>query len=1272
MKRDQGLRFMLQKQVVLCLIAIFIIGIGYIRVKPVAAEVATSTIEYVSGSCASSIARSENLSVTITNKATGDYMGNPQIFAEIVWKGETVVRVTKDPEIPVYNWSKDKEYTDTIILPAIPFNAVDASYEVRTGFVDTAYKDGSDNKLVGNVVIGSPIATVTQKCRNIYSLTIPSGIVRGTQFSGLAYIQLSQAIDYDTTAYLQFWKNGILWDVLEIPGTIKTSEWEAGSEQTVNFNVTLADDGLPNDTYDIKFGLHKININQPSGVTVNLSGETRYKKLYKPISYGNFIDKRAGQTHFWYVNQNNAMTWDGEPYIPMGGMVTSSMLVNYDSNNTEKNQTNWNKDSSCLTTLKNNGVKDIYLNAVTDGMKMPAWSWQFIIDRFESDGFQYGIQLNAKTDASVKTPVYIIHENETSGGTYKLTNVTTSGMKTLTTNGIGDIMSVQSCLFSVIDDSTGELVQSGTGTMSLSQNNFIFNADINLPNSNSHTVYFVPRVTISGWRLPNFWDGLDALTEKLQDFTSKLELGPNFRFWLDPVTNESGIYNNVESCLVDSDIYRTRYINWLVNKYGTISNLNDNWNITPTLSSFEEAVKLIPLAAGPSGASWENKIYLVEPITNTTYTSDTKTSVYWDDHLAFFLQDCGECNNAVADALSLNADTPVVLKHCGVTSDFYVNRAQTGGFDGIGGEIYAYQDDVIKGKLGLGYADAESSLKTMWHIATETSDRENFTAKQNSGIHGYGSQALMNSNFNALLEGGAKGIFDFLLTCPHDPFIESWYAYTSNVSQFDWLTNYRNAKLTAQGKENIMSSTISPYYIYPSSYSYWYYPNLRTALLPGGDYVSICRVAKDSSGHTYFSTNNANIRTNVLVTSLNNATATSAYGSALNNKNLKNGSNVTVFCGLRGNLGALPEIDAYYTSVTISVNGATCQVLNPTDTSTVLYSTNGAVWGLRDGNLIIISNSKWLSNIGTESNAVNFLGNIDLTPRGENSIRATWDFMYDREGFTAKNIKNFDWQEGGYIVGTNAGNDPYIISELYLGTDININKTIKLKLKNTSTSTSGKIYFTTDSSPSFNEANSIAFTIKANDSDYTEYTINMTDVSGWTGTLRQLRIDPNDAPSGSFGIDYIKILNDNTQSPGMAKNWEFNEDTEGFTSKNIQEFGWQTGGYVGGINASSDPYMVSADKISTNINVNKTIRIRLKNDTLSTTGKIYFTTTSDTAWSESKAMSFLITANSDFIEYTIDMSGTLGWTGTLKQLRIDPNTAPSGSFSIDYIRISSE
>lgn len=64
--------------------------------------------------------------------------------------------------------------------------------------------------------------------------------------------------------------------------------------------------------------------------------------------------------------------------------------------------------------------------------------------------------------------------------------------------------------------------------------------------------------------------------------------------------------------------------------------------------------------------------------------------------------------------------------------------------------------------------------------------------------------------------------------------------------------------------------------------------------------------------------------------------------------------------------------------------------------------------------------------------------------------------------------------------------------------------------------------------------------------------------------------------------------------------------------------------------------------------------------------------TNDTAWSESKAMSFLITANSDFIEYTIDMSGTLGWTGTLKQLRIDPNTAPSGSFSIDYIRISSE
>ncbi|MNQ98992.1 hypothetical protein D3C85_1147120 [compost metagenome] len=121
----------------------------------------------------------------------------------------------------------------------------------------------------------------------------------------------------------------------------------------------------------------------------------------------------------------------------------------------------------------------------------------------------------------------------------------------------------------------------------------------------------------------------------------------------------------------------------------------------------------------------------------------------------------------------------------------------------------------------------------------------------------------------------------------------------------------------------------------------------------------------------------------------------------------------------------------------------------------------------------------------------------------------------------------------------------------------------------------------------------------------------------------------------------------------------------------MTSFGWQSSGFIGGTNASSDPYITSADAIGTPITSNKIIRIKMKNSTSGTSAKLYFTTTTNTSYDEAKSKSFTIKANdANYTEYIIDMSNVPGWTGTLKQLRFDPNTASSGSFSIDYMRIS--
>lgn len=182
----------------------------------------------------------------------------------------------------------------------------------------------------------------------------------------------------------------------------------------------------------------------------------------------------------------------------------------------------------------------------------------------------------------------------------------------------------------------------------------------------------------------------------------------------------------------------------------------------------------------------------------------------------------------------------------------------------------------------------------------------------------------------------------------------------------------------------------------------------------------------------------------------------------------------------------------------------------------------------------------------------------------------------------------------------------------------------------------------------------------------------MSSLSGWAGTLKQLRIDPcNAVPgsqvSGSFQLDYVQI-----GSPV----WEFANTAEGWTAENyISGYGWQSSGYIGGTITGTDAFIKSADNLNIDISNKKYVSIRIKNNTSLAIGQVYFTTAVDNSWNEAKHKDFVLQPNSDFTVYTIDMSDVSAWAGDLRQLRIDPcnaipGTPASGTFQIDYINIS--
>ena len=302
-------------------------------------------------------------------------------------------------------------------------------------------------------------------------------------------------------------------------------------------------------------------------------------------------------------------------------------------------------------------------------------------------------------------------------------------------------------------------------------------------------------------------------------------------------------------------------------------------------------------------------------------------------------------------------------------------------------------------------------------------------------------------------------------------------------------------------------------------------------------------------------------------------------------------------------------------------------------------------------------------------NATNGTFSIDYIRIPSDSIAWEYNTNGNADGWIiGHSISNLT-ASNGYLDGSITGSDPSMGAGDNLGINITYNKTIKIRYKNSTSDTSASFYFTTSMDTAFDETKKVTFTVNANDPNYSEYIIDMSNVSGWTGTLKQLRFDPTEnASSGTFSIDYIKIPDDSIR-------WDYtvNGDTEGWAVGHNVSSLTVSNGYMSGTITGSDPNLVSSNNLGINITYsnNQIVKIRMRNSTSDTTASLYYITNADTTYDETKKVTFSIIANdSDYTEYTIDMSNVSAWTETLKQIRLDPtDNVASGSFSIDYMYI---
>ncbi|MBM3499455.1 MAG: hypothetical protein FJX74_12385, partial [Armatimonadetes bacterium] len=168
---------------------------------------------------------------------------------------------------------------------------------------------------------------------------------------------------------------------------------------------------------------------------------------------------------------------------------------------------------------------------------------------------------------------------------------------------------------------------------------------------------------------------------------------------------------------------------------------------------------------------------------------------------------------------------------------------------------------------------------------------------------------------------------------------------------------------------------------------------------------------------------------------------------------------------------------------------------------------------------------------------------VHVLPPGA-SVAKAWGFSVplEKEGWSEANLgtqvrqwADQDWPTtsepvqyvagGYYLVAIENSTDAYVQSADDVGVDLSRNQVVTIRFQNHTPATRMRFRFTTAASPAWEGVNSQTFDVVPNDTGPRVYTVDMSDVPGWSGRLRQLRLDLSDGVNltGTCRIDYVRI-----------------------------------------------------------------------------------------------------------------------------------------------------
>jgi len=650
---------------------------------------------------------------------------------------------------------------------------------------------------------------------------------------------------------MEFRKDGVLWGVEELAPITAAGHYQAA------FRLPQ----LPAGEYQVTLGIEGMEVSCPECVVT----VTKQSDI-KPLSNGAYYSKKSGETHFWYVNQNGAMIWDGEPFIPMGGMFCPDFVTEYDPEDVALNLANWQEAVDVLDQLEEHGIYDLYINANSDTVGDRA-AWQYLVDYLDERGFRYGIQINT---SNADYNGYYVTAN-VNAITATVAADTTTATKSVTHKYLGRADVVSGAYFVTVGS---EVIARGIAQVTKTDTHFSFSASGLPVTGSAKKIYFLPYAEGATTTAPNFYEYREENEEKLQNFFEQMKFGDGMRFVVDPTYNETTYANWTEGFRPYYMEYNKGLSDWLEEKYQTMDALNRAWCVSPKIESFWEAAHLIPVS------TIEEKTWLYNVENYQIYEYDNVSGCMWDDNIFYREKGLRDFHMDVADLIKESCQIPVIYKNVAYYNAFFVNDRGDSGHDGIGNEAYGDFSRIAR-LQGAVNGMCNESAKTMWNVVTETNIEENMTLKTESGIISYPDKQTMYEHFNTLISAGSKGIYDFLFNNSN-----SWakaYCYTEKPELFDWMSEYSSyinaEELAEQGVQ------APQFYSYPATPAWWNqegsgWHNKWTAVLYRKDITMPIHRVLDNGAILAGVDSLDNVSENIVV-SIQNAPASLVYGKEL-------------------------------------------------------------------------------------------------------------------------------------------------------------------------------------------------------------------------------------------------------------------------------------------------------------------------------------------------------------------------------------------------------